>query len=81
MLTIKVFGPAPDMQALAKVIESLPSECSEVVIKAPVRNEPNRRPCQHPNWLTYEASADNKFFVTVIQKSVGAAYEVTKSKA
>lgn len=80
MMTIKVFGPAPDMRALAECIKFVPPDSTEVLVRAPLRNAIDRRPCQQPNWLIYDVSADNKFFINLIQKAPDAAFEVNISK-
>lgn len=77
MLTIKVYGPAPEMEALAKLLAHVPSGSIEVIIKAPLRNAVDRRPCQQPNWLIYDASIDNKVFINLVQRTPTSAYEIT----
>ena len=80
MMTIKVFGPEPDMRALAECIKFIPPDSKEAIIKAPLRNAVDVRPCQRPNWLVYDVSVDNKFFINLVQRSPDTTYEINLSK-
>ena len=80
MLTVRVFGSNPDMRALAECVKYIPPDSVEALIKAPQRNEVGIRPCQFPGRLTYEVSVDNKFFITLIQPTAEAGYQIHTSK-
>lgn len=79
-MKIAIYGAKPEGEALAYIINLIPEGAKDVVIQTPPRNEPNRRPCQHPNWLTYTLTA--KFedgatkWITLIQKASNAPMEI-----
>lgn len=76
-MKITIYGPLPlDAQAMARLLSEIPEDAQEVLILAPPRNALDRRPCQHPGWLFYNASVDNKRFIHLTQSGPTAPYEV-----
>lgn len=76
-MKITIYGPLPlDTLAMAKLLSEIPEDAKEVVIQAPPRNGMDRRPCQHPGWLFYNASVDNRRFIHLSQSSSAAPYEI-----
>lgn len=76
MLKISVYGPLPDMLALAELVKHVPPEAKEVVVQAPLRRAVDLRPCQRPGVLEMSASIDNCKFLHLSQLTTTAPYEV-----
>lgn len=75
-MKISTYGPPPNMRALAEIIKYIPPDSENVLIQTPLRNSIDRRACQHPGWLFYDASCDNKVFLHLSQASEMSPYEV-----
>ena len=79
-MKITIYGAKPETHALAFLVDRIPEGSKDVVIQTPPRNEPNRRPCQHPNWLTYTLTANlqdgSTKWITLIQKDPSAPMEI-----
>lgn len=75
-MKITIYGPAPDMVAIAEMLKHLPEGAKEILIQAPLRRAVDLKTCQRPGYLEYSASVDNKLFINLSQSSKTADYEV-----
>ena len=67
-MKISTYGAKPEPALLALLIAELLEDAKVVLIKTPLRNPPNAKPCQMPNGVIYEVNIDNTRFITLISK-------------
>lgn len=78
-MKISTFGAKPEPALIAALIAAIPDDAKVVLIKTPLRNPPNAKPCQLPNGVIYEANIDNVKFITLIHRSPNHEPEIKHS--
>ena len=78
-MKVTIYGPSPEPDAIAAILKLIPAGSTEVLIKAPLRNSIDRRPCQQPNWLLYDAVVDSKYYINLVQESPTAPFRTKQS--
>lgn len=68
-MRITTYGAKPEAALLAALLAHIPDDAKVVMIKCPVRQPPNAKPCQMPNGVIYEANIDNTKFIALIHRS------------